>query len=91
MFNLNAQEHPVVFVVLVGLAVGGLSHLLWLSLAARTRFKTVGDQQVVMYSVYLTAACAFLAWACIFLGQASPMVKPQPATPSRGSAASVED
>ncbi|KAI5189930.1 V-type H+-transporting ATPase subunit e [Nematocida sp. AWRm77] len=76
MFKFSAQDHPVLFVLLMGIIVGCVSHIAWTSIALRARFKTAGDRQVVMYSVYLTAACGFLAWACIFLGQVSPMLTP---------------
>jgi len=74
---LDVEEHPILFVVVVGVFMGGVSHLLRLFLETRIRFKTHGDKEVVIYFVYFSTACIFLSWACYFLGQISPIVKPE--------------
>lgn len=76
MISSHVEKHPIIFVLLVVLIVMGIIHLLWEAVISKMRYKTQGDEQVTKYTLYFSAICALLAWACVFLGQINPMVKP---------------
>ncbi|KAI5172500.1 hypothetical protein NEFER03_1575 [Nematocida sp. LUAm3] len=73
---LIAEEHPVLFLLLVAAIFAISSNLMWVGVNHLYPFKKPENKQVAQFSVYLSFACIFLSWACIFLGQIRPMVTP---------------
>ncbi|KAI5184506.1 hypothetical protein NEHOM01_0181 [Nematocida homosporus] len=76
MAIFSAYEHPVLFALAVALASAGSAHLLWLLIDTRINFKRPSDRECTMYSIYVATGCIVLSWACIFLGQARPILSP---------------
>lgn len=69
--------HPLFAIFCVGVALGGVSYGIVSFIEANVRVKRKEDLNTCKTTVYLTAACIFLSWGCIFLGQAAPIFRPE--------------
>ncbi|OAG29210.1 hypothetical protein NEDG_01283 [Nematocida displodere] len=74
MNKLQESTHPFIYLLLVLTIILILAYMVWTHVLGHLRFKTEGDRQVTMVTVYLTAICGFIAWGCVFLSQATPIL-----------------
>ncbi|EHY66031.1 uncharacterized protein NESG_01421 [Nematocida ausubeli] len=74
---LRIQDWPplavVGFVSLMGLVAG---YTIMGIINTSVKIKNKATKETVLFTVWTTIFCMIISWACIFLGQAKPMISP---------------
>lgn len=77
MSYFDIQQYPILMVLIVwGITLSG-THLLCNMAVTQIKFKTQNTKDVFVITAYTSAVCILLSWACIYLGQAKPMIEPK--------------
>ncbi|KAI5192459.1 V-type H+-transporting ATPase subunit e [Nematocida minor] len=77
MNYFHIQEHPLLVVIIVSVFAMLAARMACIMAMGYIKFKTESSKEVVIFSLYTSAACLLLSWACIYLGQARPMIEPK--------------
>ncbi|EIJ89107.1 hypothetical protein NEPAR06_1454 [Nematocida parisii] len=75
---LNIHEWPPLGVVLLVSSLGMVSgYLILRFINTYVRIKNKSTKEVIVFTVWTSIFCLILSWACVFMGQARPMISPE--------------